>query len=210
MNKPWLSLYSGAAWLLVALGTPTLTVASDSLWRDDSKPILADKKASRVGDIVTIVVQQNSSTSKNNSTKTGKKSSVDASLDTFLYSPKGSSFLTKGGQMPAVKWGANSDFTGGGSIDNSEKIVDRITVRVVDTLPNGNLVLEGARQTLASGEKQDVTLRGTVRPEDILANNTVFSYSLADATLRYASKGSLTDSQKKGFLTKVWDKFTPF
>ncbi len=210
MNKRFLSLYSGAACLWVALWTPAVLVASDSLWRDDSKPILADKKANRVGDIVTIVVQQSSSTSKNNSTKTAKKSSVDASLDTFLYSPKGSSFLTKGGQMPAVKWGSNSDFSGGGSIDNSEKIVDRITVRVVDTLPNGNLVLEGARQTLASGEKQDVTLRGTVRPEDILANNTVFSHSLADATLRYASKGSLTDSQKKGFLTKVWDKFTPF
>jgi len=77
-------------------------------------------------------------------------------------------------------------------------------------LPNGNLVLEGAKKTAFSGETQDAILRGVVRPQDIAANNTVFSYNVADVTLRYVSKGTLSDAQRKGWFTKIWDKLSPF
>jgi flagellar L-ring protein precursor FlgH len=53
-------------------------------------------------------------------------------------------------------------------------------------------------------------LRGTVRGEDVTAANTVFSYNIADANIRYISKGTVSDSQKKGWFNRVWDKVTPF
>ena len=84
--------------------------------------MFSDSRALRLGDILTIVVQENTSTSKDNNTQTSKKSALDASIATFLYSPAASGLLTKGGQMPAIKYNSKHDFDGGGKINNSEKL----------------------------------------------------------------------------------------
>ncbi len=182
-----------------------------SLWRDDvSKPMYADKRASGVGDILTIVVQETTTTAKDNKSSTSKSAGLDASIATFLYSPTASGFLTKGGQMPAIKYNAKNDFSGGGSINNSEKIIARIAVQVIDVLPNKNLVVEGRRETSFSGEHQTVVLRGVVRPEDVAGNNTVFSYNVADSSIHIISKGAVSDTQRKGWFTRLWDKLSPF
>ena len=186
-------------------------LSADSLWREEaSRTMFSDSRAVRLGDILTIVVQENTSTSKDNNTQTSKKSALDASIATFLYSPAASGLLTKGGQMPAIKYNSKHDFDGGGKINNSEKIVARIAVTVIDRLPNRNLVVQGTRRTAFSGETQDVVLRGIVRSEDIAANNTVFSYNVADATISFLSKGAVTSAQRKGWFTRIWDKVTPF
>jgi flagellar L-ring protein FlgH len=172
--------------------------------------MFADKKAHAVGDILTILVQENSTASKDNSTKTSKQSDIDAALTTFLYSPAGSAMLTHNGQMPALKYSSKQGFNGGGSVNNNEQIVAKIAVKVVDVLPNQQLVIEGTRQTSFAGESQDIVLRGTVRPDDVAANNTVFSYNVADAKIKLVSKGTITDSQRKGWFTKIWETITPF
>ncbi|MCX8155507.1 MAG: flagellar basal body L-ring protein FlgH [Verrucomicrobiae bacterium] len=211
MNKPS-SLSSRLAALAAAFTLcSALTAGADSLWDEDSsRSMFADKRASAVGDILTIVVQENNAASKEATTKTAKKSGVDASIQQFLYGPAASGLLTKGGQYPALKFSAKNDFEGGGQINNSEKITARIAVRVVDVLPNKNLVVEGRRQTSFSGEVQDVVLRGVIRAEDVTANNTVFSYQVADAQITILSKGSVSNTQKKGWFTRVWDKISPF
>lgn len=196
---------------LAALLTLPLSAAAQSLWRaDSSRSIVCDKRAHLVGDLLTILVQENNTATKNNSTSTAKNSSIDASIATFLYSPGASGFMTKGGQMPALKTSAKQAFDGGGKISNEEKITARIGVRVLDVLPNGNLVIEGRRTTSFSGETQEAVLRGVVRAEDITSNNTVFSYNIADATIKYITSGTLTDNQRKGWFTKIWEKLTPF
>jgi flagellar L-ring protein FlgH len=200
-----------------ALGSAVVTlllVASargDSLWHDNaSRSMAADRKAVAVGDLLTIVVQESSTATKDNNTTTSKKSSTDNAIATFLYSPAGSSFMTHNGQMPALKYSGQSDFNGGGSIENKEQIVTKVAVRVVDVLPNQNLVVEGTRHTSFGSEQQDIVLRGVVRPEDITANNNVFSYNVADATIKIVNKGTVSDSQRKGWFTRLWDKLTPF
>ncbi|MEO8426474.1 MAG: flagellar basal body L-ring protein FlgH [Verrucomicrobiota bacterium] len=195
---------------LVSLSHP-IRLSAELLWRDDaSRSVIGDKRARGVGDILTIIVQETSSTSKDNTTKTSKTAGLDASISTFLYSPLASSLLTKGGTMPAIKYSSKNDFNGGGQINNSEKIVAKIAVRVIDKLPNRNLVIEGTRRSAFSGETQDIVLRGIVRPEDIAPNNTLFSYNVADATITFVSKGSITSTQRKGWFTRIWDKVTPF
>lgn len=184
---------------------------AQSLWKEDSsRSLVADRKARAVGDILTIMVQESNTAAKNNSTQTAKKSGVDASISSFLYGPGASGLLTKGGQYPALKFDAKQDFSGGGKISNSEQITARIAVRVMDVLPNGNLVIEGTRQTSFSGETQDAVLRGVVRGEDVTANNTVFSYNVADASIKFISKGSVSNVQKKGWFTRTWEKVSPF
>jgi flagellar L-ring protein precursor FlgH len=184
---------------------------ADSLWRQPLAPsMVADRKAFAVGDIVTIVVQENSTATKNNETKTSKASSVNDALQAFLYSPAGSSFLTKGGTLPSLKYSTAHSFDGSGQINNNETIVAEVPVRVVDVLPNRNMIVEGTRHTQFAGEQQDIVLRGVVRSEDIAANNTVYSYNVADATIKILSKGTVTNSQRKGWFLELWDKFSPF
>ncbi len=182
-----------------------------SLWKQEtSRSMFSDKRAHMVGDILTILVQESNSTTKEKNTKTAKKSGIDASINTFLYSPAASGLMTKGGKLPALNVTGANNFEGSGQINNSEKISDRIAVRVADVMPNGQLLLEGRRLTSFSNEKQEVVLRGMVRQEDISANNTIFSYNIADATIQFESKGAISDSTKKGWFTRVWDKVSPF
>jgi flagellar L-ring protein precursor FlgH len=172
--------------------------------------MFSDKRARDVGDLITIVVQQSTTASKNNTTATSKKNSLAAAITSFLYSPASSGLLTKGGQLPAINYTSDHEFSGGGTINDSENIVDQVTVRVIDVLPNGNMVIEGVRETSFSGEKQNTVLRGIVRPDDVMANNTVYSYNIADAKIQIMTKGSITDSQRRGWFTWIWEKLSPF
>jgi flagellar L-ring protein precursor FlgH len=198
---------------LLGLGLALLPAgaSAQSLWRDEvSKPMYADKTATAIGDIVTIAVQETTTTTKDNKTATTKQSSVDASISSFLYSPTASGLLTQGGQMPALKYNYKNDYAGGGTINNSERIISYVAARVIDVLPNRSLVIEGRRETAFGGEQQTIILRGVVRIDDISANNTVFSYNIADASIHILSKGTITDSQRKGWFNRIWDKLSPF
>jgi flagellar L-ring protein precursor FlgH len=200
-------------WLLPLLAAALLPAAAtgQSLWHDDlSKPMYSDKRATCVGDIVTIAVQENSTATKNNETKTERQSSLDASISSFLYSPAASGLLTKAGQLPAIKFASDHKHDGSGSINNSESIVAYVAARVIDVLPNRNLVIEGKRETAFGGEHQTVLLRGIVRLDDISANNTVYSYNIADASIHIINSGTVTDATKKGWFNRVWDKVNPF
>lgn len=208
MNRAFSLVYKTLP-LVFLVSAPLLR--ADSLWQTgQSRAIVADKRAFSVGDILSIAVQENSTASKDNSTKTARQSAVDASIATFLYSPSSSGLLTKGGKLPAMSFSGKQNFEGSGKINNSEQIVARIAVQVIDVLPNMNMVVEGRRMTAFSGETQEIILRGVVRPADITANNTVYSYNVADATIRFNSKGTVTDNTRKGWFTKIWEKISPF
>ena len=188
-----------------------IIVQSQSLWHDDSsKPMYSDKRASGIGDIITILVEENSTASKNNETKTERNSSLTAAISSFLYSPGASGLLTKGGQLPAMAYNSDSKHDGSGSINDSENIIAKIAVRIVDVLPNNNFIIEGKRETSFSGEHQTIILRGVVRSDDVSSLNTVFSFNVSDATIQIIGKGTVTDSQRKGWFTRLWDKLNPF
>lgn len=219
MNKPSSSpCKSGLARVLSVAVTVALTglaapldVHAQSLWKTDQPhSMFADRRGRSVGDIITIIVQENNTATKQNNTKTARKSSADYNISSFLYGPSASGLLTKGGKYPALKLSGAKDFDGGGSINNSESINTRVAVRVIEVLPNHNLVIEGRRETSFSGETQEAILRGTVRAEDVTTANTVLSYNIADATIKFVSKGGVSDSQKRGWFTRVWDKVSPF
>jgi flagellar L-ring protein precursor FlgH len=186
-------------------------LAADSLWKSDATtPICSDKKAHAIGDIITILIQESNTATRQNSTSTAHKSSISAAISSFIYGPSASGLLTKGGTLPAMSMANTTTHDGSGQINNQATITDRISVKVIDVLPNGNLIVEGRRQTSFSGEKEDAVLRGTVRSDDVSSANTVSSYNVADATIQFISKGTVTDSQNKGWFMRVWEKFSPF
>ena len=180
---------------------------AQSLWRDDiSRPMVADKRAAGIGDILTIVVSETTTATKNNETKTSKQSSWSAAVSSFLFP----GFAQYKGSTPAIDYTSNLKHDGAGAINNSESIVAHVAVKVVDVLPNHSLVIEGKRETSFSGEKQTIVLHGVVRAEDVGSDNTVLSYNVADATIQITGKGTVTDSQNKGWFTRILDKVNPF
>ncbi len=213
MTRRFSSLSNSTALAVLLLSAPRESRAGGSLWKDTSvraPSMFADKKAHAIGDTLTVIIQENNGATRNNSTSTAKKVTQDASISSFLYGPGASGLLTKGGQYPALNYGSANSFAGSGSIANSETITAQLAVRVIDVLPNGNLVIEGRRQTAFSGEKQDAILRGVVRSDDVSSANTVLSANIADATIQFVSKGTITDNTNKGWFTRVWDKLSPF
>jgi flagellar L-ring protein precursor FlgH len=208
IQKIHISKLIGAAAILFVMAA---NLQAQSLWRDDiSKTMYADKRGTTVGDILTIVVQENTTANKNNETATERQSSLNAAITAFLYSPGASGALTKGDQLPAMAYNSDAKHDGKGVINDNESIVAHVAVRITDVLPNGNLVIEGKRETSFGGEHQTIVLRGMVRPDDVFADNTVLSYNVADATIQIIGKGTVTDSTNKGWFTRLWDKINPF
>jgi flagellar L-ring protein precursor FlgH len=205
-----------------------------SLWTEgktDERGMFSDKLARRVGDIVTVVIDEN--TSANNSLKltTSRTASAGAGTNPLTYlinqfvTALPSSILGKNKAMaavqkagvpgstvtaPTVDVAGSSDYTGGGTITNTQTVSSRAAVTVVDVLPNGNLIIEGVRMVRFSGETQYASLRGVIRPTDVLKDNTVVSTNIADAQVEFVSEGSLSEAQKKGWLLRLSNKVSPF
>ena len=201
--------FKGALWLVV-FGFGAWGAVADSLVKPAARSMFADKRGVGMGDIINVVVQESTTSSKDNSMKTSKKSDLDAKLETFFYSPTASGLLTKEGQMPAIKFNSSSGFDGGGSLNNTERITARVAVQVMDVLPNQVLLIEGRKQTKINGETSDVVLRGSVRMQDVTAGNTVFSFNVLNAEIQIMDKGLLRENQRPGWFKRLWDRFAPF
>lgn len=213
--------------LIVATTTFASVASGGSLWREgytEERGMFADKRAKRVGDIVTIVVAETASYDNTLNLKTNKesKAGVEGFVSNLLnqvitgipntilgnLQKKTNSIVIP--SLPTLPvTGANS-YDGGGEISNKQTITARSAVQVTDVLPNGNLVIEGTREISYSKERQFVTLHGIIRPYDIQPDNTVLSSNVADAQIQVVSEGTLTDAQKKGWLLRINDKINPF
>lgn len=181
---------------------------AESLWPASgtgARSMFADRKASAKGDILTIVVAESAVASSSQSKKSSRESSLQDSISKFIFSGLGA----HGGEMPGIATSGKSSQSGGGDVNNSQSISSRAAVLVTDVLPNGNLVIEGVRVVTFSGETQYVVLHGLVRPDDIARDNSIISTNIADARVEFYAEGALTDAQKRGWLSKVYEKLRP-
>jgi len=194
----------------------TFSVRADSLWKDDvSRSPFADKKARFVGDILNIRVQESNAAKRDAKTESSRTGTADASISSFFFGTQagtstGSQVGKHKGSYPAMKFSNATSHAGTGTIDNSDSITARFSVRVMDVLPNGNLIVEGIRNASYAGESQTIVLRGAVRPFDIESDNTIYSYLLSDLHIRYVSSGVISSAKDKGWFMNFWDKISPF
>jgi flagellar L-ring protein FlgH len=207
--KSAFKLSSAAALLLSAITSSASTAGS--LWPTNSaseRGMIADRKASRAGDIITIVVNENAIAQSSQSKKSTRDASLNDSVQQFLFA--NSKMGTHNGGLPGIQLGGTSTYSGGGDVSNSQSLSARAAVLVTDVLPNGNLVIEGARIVTFSGETQYVVLHGLVRLDDVARDNTVTSSNIADARVEFYSEGQLTDAQKRGWFSKLYERLRPF
>jgi flagellar L-ring protein precursor FlgH len=165
---------------------------------------LAKRTAHRKGDVLTIVVNENSAsnvTANTTATKTDTNSisPMSSPILSWLNVPVLTSLL--GGASN----GANSSVAGTGTSTNNQTFTAMIAVVVKDVTPQGNLLIEGTKWIQVNKEQQNLTLTGIVRADDVQADNTVLSQNVANAQIKCEGKGLVADRQRKGFLTQIME-----
>jgi flagellar L-ring protein precursor FlgH len=169
--------------------------------------LFADLKARRVGDVLTIVLNESTNASKSAVTKTTKNSSVvDTGPSIF-----GKSLTTKGVPILDTTLSGAHSFDGEGSSTQGNSLVGSLTVTVVQVQANGNLVVQGDKSLKLNQGDEFIHISGVVRPADVATNNTVTSDKIADAHISYSGKGVIDNSNRMGWLVRFFNSaFSPF
>jgi flagellar L-ring protein FlgH len=164
-------------------------------FRDNSRrSLFSDQKASRIGETVTILVVETTVASNDASTSAGRS-------DDLNFGATANTGAT-GGTNIGVNLGTGSSFRGSGSTSTKGSVRAKITANVDSVLANGNLVINGSRRIVINQEEQTIKISGVVRPSDIQADNSVYSYNISDATILMEGNGMVEKVQGPGLITK--------
>ncbi|MCE5286563.1 MAG: flagellar basal body L-ring protein FlgH [Pelosinus sp.] len=169
------------------------TVQAESLWNDNSS-MFADHRAHAVGDILTIIISENSSATRSGNASNSKSASGSAEAGVGIFKFIGQASL-----------GTKDSFQAKGAINNTNTVTGRITVTVQEIKPNGNMVITGKQSIKQNGEEQVINISGVVRPEDISADNTIPSSYVADAQIHIDGNGPIAKKQRQGILTQIFN-----
>jgi flagellar L-ring protein precursor FlgH len=180
-----------------------------SLYAAASRGLFEDDRASRVGDVVVIQIDEADSAQHDASTKLNKKGNLSLGLSGGLIDA-----LQKA--VPSVQLAkllgvdSGSGFQGDGTIQKSGKLSGSLPVRVRKVLPNTDLYLEGTKVVMVGDEEHHLYISGIVRLADLRADGSVSSSRVADAEIEYTGRGDISDHTRPGWLHRVWNKVAPF
>ena len=172
-----------------------------SIYSNSQQGLFAtDRRASKVGDLLTVALSENFSASKSQSAKSAKNGTTSfdfprittADADDTLFDSK----LAK-------------SFDGSGSADQKNSLRGEISVTVTKVFSNGNMEILGQKKLTLNNGDEYIRLVGIIRPEDVTSRNTVPSSRIANAKISYTGAGDVADTSKKGWLSKLVDAVTP-
>jgi flagellar L-ring protein precursor FlgH len=201
---------------LVLLSTAAIVTSSvaraDSIWARRSQRngyLFDDNRARNVGDILTIVIHEASAVDQKEQRDLSKATDTKGTAN---YAGKtASDGASRSGSLAfnaentsSRKFDGSAQFTSGRTFD------DTMTVTVVDVLPNGNLVVEGHRTRVISGERRHLRITGVVRPSDLSPINTIPSGAVANFCIEYVGRGVDTSFTSQGYLGKFFNWIWPY
>jgi flagellar L-ring protein precursor FlgH len=169
--------------------------------------LFADLKARRVGDILTIKLNESTAASKHAETKTSKATGVANTGPTIF----GKTITTKGVPILNTSMTGSDSFDGAGAVTQSNSLAGSLTVTVTDVQANGNLVVQGDKTLKLNQGDEYVHITGVIRTADIATDNTVTSDKIADAHISYSGKGVVDGTNRMGWLARFFNSpFAPF
>ncbi len=168
-------------------------VAAESLWSDNSKDLYQDYPDYIMGDIITVVIEEDASAIQS--------ANSDAS--------QGSNYNAQGGGLldfiPFFDFSYSDSESADGQTQRSGTLQADITTEVVEIRENGNLKIQGKKRVKINGEIQTILLEGVIRPQDINFDNEVSSKRVSNANIEYEGEGVAGDKQEPGVLTKLFN-----
>jgi len=187
----------------------TASYSPNSLWRNGSRAFFKDQRAHQVGDILTVTVNLNDKAAIANETQRSRENKEDSGVDNFFGKSK---LPIVNSTLPMRLFTADSSSSsdGKGSVNRSEALVTSVAAVVTQTLPNGNLVVEGKQEVRVNFEVRELVVAGIVRPEDIQSDNTIDSSKIAEARIAYGGRGHISDVQQPRYGQQVLDVLLPF
>jgi flagellar L-ring protein precursor FlgH len=185
---------------------------ANSLWRQGSRTFFADQRASKVGDILTVVITIDDSAKLANKSTQTRDGSNDAAASSLLgYERFANQVFTNGADPTSlINTDSTSAQTGNGTVDRSEAVDLRVAAVITQVLPNGNMVLNATQQVRVNYELRELNVDGIVRPEDISTANEVTYDQIAEARIAYGGRGTISDVQQPRYGQQVYDILFPF
>lgn len=162
---------------------------------------IADLRARNVGDILTVVIQEQHSVKNEEKVERRNDTSLAARIEAFSLSDK----TFKSNTLPRVEIRKESDFNGEAKQNSGSDVRASIAVVVIDVQPNGNLVVAGTRSVTVNDETRTLRVSGLVRPLDVTTNNTIGSAQVADARISISGEGANTRQVTRGPVGQLFD-----
>ncbi len=184
-----------------------------SLWRSGPASLFGDRRASRRGDILTMLIEIDDQAQIQNSSSRSRSGSENLGVPQLAGIPQ----IVNGKLLPSGASAANlvdlsssSASSGEGAVTRNEEITLRIAATVVEVLPNGHLVVQGTQEVRVNYELRDLQVAGIVRPEDISRQNTITYDKVAGARIAYGGRGHISNVQQPRYGQQVADILLPF
>ncbi len=180
---------------LIFVLTFSTSIFAQSLW-DDNANWFADERPGKVGDIVTVLVNERTDAkdeaemevTKTTNNSVGNQNGTDAGILNFIR---------------RLTFQSNNTANGNGSVERKHHATATLACLVTEVLPNGNLVIEGTRDVRTSDETLQFQLVGVIRPQDVNADNQINSSLIANAEIAVKGRGIISRTQKVGVITQI-------
>lgn len=179
--------------------------------------LFEDLKARRVGDILTVTLIESTNASKSATTEIEKSNTSTVTNPTILGTtpefslPKFVPLAASQDLNLGSSLSSDHEFDGSGTTAQTNALTGSIPVSVIEVLPNGNLIVRGEKRVTLNNGIEYVQLSGIIRQVDVLANNSVLSTQVADATIIYTGDGAVAESNFIGWLARFFaSPFMPY
>jgi flagellar L-ring protein precursor FlgH len=160
------------------------------------RSIYSDVKAYKVGDVITIIINEATTSSNKSDTKTSKQNQMN------VDNTAGTGFLNFIPGFNATSSSKNQ-YQGSGQVTTTGQFNSRMSARIQKVLEDGNYLISGTRVIDTNGETQVTEFTGVVRPLDVSPNNTILSSQIADIHIYYKGKGVVEQGHRPGIFTRI-------
>lgn len=184
----------------------TETTVAKSLWSEDSpfNYLMSDANASKVGDILTIIVQEDNRANDTADGKGKRAQKINGVFSMIWNNP----FMRKlfGGEenAPGIQWDSNNEFEGESGVDRANTFTSRVAATIVRIDPVGNYLLEARKSIRIGEERKTIVLSGKVRARDVV-NNNVYSWQVSDAEISFLGEGTMSNMNNPTFFQKLFN-----
>jgi flagellar L-ring protein precursor FlgH len=187
-------------------------VDTASLWSSGQRSLLGDRRASRPGDILTVVIEIDDRAEISNSSQRGRSGAQSMGVPQLFGLPqRADARLPEGASMAtAVDLDSSSSFQGSGSVSRNERLTLRVATTIIERLPNGVVRIEGSQEVRVNNELRELIVSGYIRPEDISRRNEIDYDRIAGARISYGGRGQISQMQQPRYGQQLADILLPF